>query len=64
MSGLLDGIHGFAAWWQEGLTKLGTQLLQVYGWPASPFDTEIDAEADREAWEEEREKLALSPWWM
>ncbi len=64
MSGLLDALRSFAAWWQEGLTKLGTQLLQAYDWPAAPIGTEIDAEADREAWEEERARLALSPWWM
>ena len=64
MSGLLDVVRGFAAWCKEGLTKLGTQLLQAYGWPAPPFETEFDAEADRETWDEERERLALSPWWM
>jgi hypothetical protein len=64
MSGLLDALRSFAAWWQEGLTKIGTHLLQAYDWPAASVETEIDAEADREAWEEERARLALSPWWM
>lgn len=64
MSGLLDTLRGFAAWWQEGLTKIGTRLLQAYDWPASGGDLEGEAEIDREAWEEERARLALSPWWM
>ncbi len=64
MSRFLDVLRGFAAWWQEGLTKMGAHLLQAYDWPGTAIDTESDTEADREAWDEERARLALSPWWM
>lgn len=64
MSRVLEVLHALAVWWQEGLAKIGAQVLQAYDWPAAPIDTEADAEADRAAWEEERARLALSPWWM
>jgi hypothetical protein len=64
MSTLLNALRCFAAWWQEGLTNIGSQMVQAYGWPAAPIEAEGDADSDREAWEEERARLALSPWWM
>lgn len=64
MSQVLDGLRRFVAWWQEGLTKIGTQFLQADDWPGAPLEIAAADEADREAWEEERARLALSPWWM
>ena len=64
MSNVLDALRTFAAWWQEGLAKVGEHMSQVYEGPVSPDATEEGSEADREAWEEERARLALSPWWM
>ena len=64
MSNALDVLRSFAAWWQEGLAKVGEHMSQVYEAPVQSASTEDESNADREAWEEERARLALSPWWM
>lgn len=64
MSIVLDALRGFAAWWLEGLAKVGHHMSDVYAGLPAPVEAQRDGEADREAWEEERTRLALSPWWM
>lgn len=64
MSHMLDALRGFVAWWFEGLARIGAHLTHVYDGPLAPIDPNNASESDREAWEEERARLALSPWWM
>ena len=61
MSSLLSVLRGFAAWWREGLTAMGTHALLESQWPTGG---DPDREADREVTEDERARLALLPWWM
>lgn len=63
MSTLLDALRSFAAWWREGLVAANAHAL-LERELSNPGNREIDTEADREAWEEERARLALSPWWL
>jgi hypothetical protein len=63
MSTLLDALRNFAAWWHEGLAAAGAHA-SLEQEPLNPGNPETDPEADREAWEEERARLALSPWWL
>ena len=63
MSTLLDALRSLAAWWREGLMAANTHAL-LERELSNPGHREIDTEADREAWEEERARLALSPWWL
>lgn len=61
MSWLVNAFRNFAALWGEGLVAAGTYALLEH---ERPIDGNTESEADREAWEEERARLALSPWWM
>jgi hypothetical protein len=63
MNWLLDVLRCLAAWWREGLVAAGMPALQEHEWSTSG-DLENNAEADREAWETERARLVLSPWWL
>lgn len=63
MSSLLDALRNFAVWWHEGLAAAGAHA-SLEQERSNPGSRAIDTEADREAWEEERARLALSPWWL
>ena len=62
MRWLMNAFHRLAAWGREDLMAAGTPALLEHEWPTG--DIESDDEADREAWEAERARLALSPWWL
>jgi len=63
MSWSINSLRRLAAWWREGLVVVGTTALLEHEWPTAGEPAK-DAEADREAWEEERARLTLSPWWL
>ncbi len=64
MSSVRDVLGTLAAWWFEGLVRIGAHLTEVYGGPVASAETTDTRDADRAAWEEERARLALSPWWL
>ncbi len=64
MSSLLGALRAAIAWWLEGLTRLGAHLTHVYDLPLTPVANDADTDADCEAWDQERARLALSPWWL
>lgn len=61
MSWLLDVFRTFAVWRRESLMVAGTHALPESKWPTGG---DPESEAEREAWEDERARLAFSPWWM
>lgn len=64
MSSVLDAWRGFRAWWMEGLTRIGAHLTHVYDGPSTPVARDADDGAEQEVWDEERARIAVTPWWL
>lgn len=52
MSWLLELLRIAVVRWTEGLAA------------ATTYSDQVDEDADRDAWEHERIRLTLSPWWL
>jgi hypothetical protein len=52
MSWLLELLRIAVVRWTEGVAA------------ATTYSDQVDEDADRDAWEHERIRLTLSPWWL
>lgn len=61
MSRLVVAIRSVCEWWLDGLSRIGEHLTQVYQVPPA---ADADVESNRANWDNERDRLLLSPWWL